>query len=178
MKRAHLITAVLVSFGLTAACGPGDRREPVDDGLGVGTTTQDTDRRTDTGLATRDPALTQPMQMTVTGCVTEQNNQLMLTQVEATGADRQPGAAYQLVGDTQELRQHIGQRVRVMGAHQTAQMGEPGAQADARDTTPGAAGREPIGTTGEPGRTAADADTLRVSSVTPVEGQCPSPGNR
>jgi hypothetical protein len=190
MKRAHAFTAVILSAGLTvAACGPDtDRREP--DGIGRGTaTTDERDRRTDM-TTTGQPATTtaqQGMPMTITGCVAEQNNQLVLTQLEpGVGAQRPAGVdSYQLVGETAELRQHIGQRVRVMGEsmQQTAQMapaGEPGAQAGARDTTttPGA-DRSPIGTTGEPGRTGMDAaNTLRVSSVTPVDGECPSPGNR
>jgi hypothetical protein len=185
MKRAHLMMAVLVTFGLTAACGPGDRREPAD-GIGV-TTTQETDRRTDTGI-TGDPAMTQARQITATGCVIEQNNQLMLTQVDAaTGVERQP-TSFQLVGQTEDVRRHVGQRVQVMGQtmHHTAQMGQPGqpgqpgapgAQADARDTTAPGADRGPVGTTGEPGQMAG-AETLQVSSITPVAGQCPSPGNR
>lgn len=183
MKRAHLMTAVLVTFGLTAACGPGDRREPVDPGLGVGTTTQETDRRTDTDFTTRDPAMTQARQITATGCVTEQNNQLMLTQVEpATGIEERQPTSFQLVGQIEQVRQHVGQRVRVMGetTHQTAQMGQPGvpdAQADARDATTPGAERRPVGTTGEPGQVAG-AETLQVSSITRVDGECPSPGDR
>jgi hypothetical protein len=107
--------------------------------------------------------------VTESGCLTASGGRYVLTALE-TGA----GATemYQLVGNEDELRKHVGREVRVTGD------AEPAVVADVRETTAAA----PVGTSGNAGSAEAQVQTeartrletrkMRVGTVAPTGDEC------
>ncbi len=108
-----------------------------------------------------------------TGCLTGSNGEFALTTLES-GAEAQPRATtetFQLVGNEDELRQHVGKQVRIAGE------AEPPSIVEARETSP----PEPTATSGEgepkpqvstQAQTRLEVSRLRVTSVTPTGDTC------
>jgi hypothetical protein len=157
----------------------------------------------------RDEASGVPRPITVTGCLTASGDRFVLTDLERgpekesqspppTGQAARSETAtesYQLVGNTEDLRQHVGKQVRVSGEAQPPQV------AEMRETTPAApTSGQATGTSGQqpsqrpqPGQPQVRSETetrmevtqLRVQSVTPTGESCAaetkgeaSPGSR
>ena len=107
-----------------------------------------------------------------TGCLTGSEGQFVLTDLEPGNTETQPSATtetYQLVGNVDELRQHVGKQVRVTGEAEQADVVE------ARESTP----PTPTATTGDgkpqvstQSQTRVEVSRLRVSSVTPTGDDC------
>ena len=118
-----------------------------------------------------------PAPVVQTGCLTGSEGQFVLTDLDPAGAEGQPTGTtetYQLLGNDEELRQHVGTQVRVTGE------AVPPAVVETRQSTPPAP-PEPTATTGEgeprpqvstQSQTRVEVSRLRVSSVTPTGDEC------
>jgi hypothetical protein len=190
MKRASVAGVFALCLGLTVACG-GNSNEGE--------------------IAEREPEVqgegdARPVPTTQTGCLTAQGDRFVLTALQSgaagTGArpegeaNRTPGTkpatgdhatteSYQLIGNEDELRKHVGQQVRVSGEM------DPPKVAEVRESTPPTSGSQPAGTSGQaepakPGEPQVSATTetrlevtqLRVQSVTPTGERCEAAPNR
>jgi hypothetical protein len=109
--------------------------------------------------------------ISVTGCLTAQDDRFVLTSLEADAAPVGSTALYQLIDADDELRPHVGTMVQVIGSAPPSQI----AQID--QTTPGA-----IGTSGDSSgagvsttqTTRFAATTLDVTSVIAMDRPCPA----
>jgi hypothetical protein len=143
--------AALCAFGLfvAAACG-GDRQE-----------TRDA-RQSDEDVS-----------VLQTGCLTAKGDQFVLTDLEADGGTAAT-ETFQLIGNEDELRQHVGKQVRVGGK------AEPAEVAEVRESTPPPSDKQqPTGTAGsaDPSvstetRTRVEVRKLTVSLVEPTGATC------
>ena len=117
-----------------------------------------------------------PTVVTETGCVTARGDQFVLTDLER-GEGGATTETFQLGGNNDELRQHVGKQVRVTGEAEAPKV------AVVQESTP-AADAKPRGTTGgvEPkvstqSETRVEARKLTVSSVQPAGGSCAAETN-
>jgi hypothetical protein len=126
-----------------------------------------------------------PAPIIETGCLTGSEGRFVLTDLEPSGATEVASTeTYQLVGRDDQLREHVGKRVRISGEAEPAQV------AETREVTPSAppatTGTGTAGTRGRAEEPAGDAEpqvttqaqtrlevrTLRVASVTPTGDDC------
>jgi hypothetical protein len=154
MKRASMGVLALC-LGI-AGCGGGDRNEEGRDSAGSGGTD------------------VSPVPVTETGCLTARGGQFVLTDLDR-GASDPTTETYQLIGNEEELRQHVGKQVRVNGE------AEPPKVATVQESTPTPPDSAARGTTGmgETGpKVSTQAETrlevrkLTVSSVQPTGESC------
>jgi ABC-type phosphate transport system substrate-binding protein len=182
MKRASVTGAIALCLGLTVACGGGSN---------------------ETEIAEREPEVTgrgeggRSTTVTETGCVTAEGDRFVLTALESGAAGDQarqdqgganPTAkaqpttqSYQLIGNGDELRQLVGQQVRVTGEAdppKVAEVRESSPPTDASGAT-GTAGQAEPAKPGEP-RVSATTETrlevtqLRVQSIMATGEACPA----
>jgi hypothetical protein len=171
MTRASVAGVFVLSLGLVVGCGGGDK---------------EANRDRASGAADEQSASAgRPAPITQTGCLSSRDGQYVLTDLEpaAESSSGQPATeAYQLVGNDEELRQHVGKQVRVAGE------AEPSQVAEVRESTPPSQpGQQATGTAGErppaapqPGQPQVSTSTetrlevarLRVQSVTPTGQSC------
>jgi hypothetical protein len=161
MIRAGWFGAIGLCAGLTLACGgdPEAQRNDPNDDIDIEQTTT----------------------VSETGCLTASGDRFVLTALEAGG--NSSTELYQLIGNTDELRQHVGREVRVTGD------AEPSQVAELRDSAVSA----PAGTAGSGDNSApADRDAqvrtetstrletrqLRVATVMPTGDDCPTSTTR
>jgi hypothetical protein len=149
MKRASAAALCAIGLFVSAACG-GDRQEARD-------ARQSAD----------------DVSVTETGCLSARGDRFVLTDLEgANGISATE--AFQLIGNEEELRRHVGKQVRVSGQAEPAQV------AVVRESTPPAADQQPpAGTSGsaEPSVTAetqtrVEFRKLTVSSFEPTGASC------
>ena len=110
--------------------------------------------------------------VTEVGCVTASGNRYVLTSLES--GERPATELYQLVGNGDELREHVGREVLITGE------ADPAGVAEVRETAPAA----PVGTSGSAGEPQAQVRTesqvriearqLRVLTVTATGDECPA----
>lgn len=175
MERVSAFGGVIICLSLTVACGGGERDEA--------TTFENGSADVAAPLET-DENERPPMPITVTGCLSSDEGRYVLTELEETdpapGGPRQATTeSYQLTNADEQLRAHVGSRVRITGE------AEPARVAIIRESTPPAPPEE-TGTTGQQGSGGLDpnvssvAETqlevrrLMVSSVEPAAGECPT----
>lgn len=168
MRLLLTCCAVALPVALAASCNRADRDEsPVES--------------TPTVYGDRNEV--RPSPIAVEGCLTASGDRFVLTQLKPDETS-QPGAtgteSYRLVGMGDELRPHVGKRVRITGES------EPEQVVDVRQSTPlvGApqAGRadHPAGTTGPEAQVGTTATTrieindLQVRSITATTEPCGS----
>ena len=161
MKQASLAGVCALCLGITLARG-GDRRDE-----------RSPEQQTAEG---------RPRPVEVTGCLTARGDQFVVTDLQREG-QASATESYQLIGNEEELRQHIGKQVRVVGE------ADPQQVAEVRESTPpsgatGTAGQQPQ--TGQPAKppqpgepqvkteteTRMEVAKLRVQSVTPSGETC------
>ena len=152
--RTNLAVVGVLCAGLTVGCGrtEDDNRDP----------------------AGNDAEITTSAPIVETGCLTASGDRFVLTALETTKDAGVPQTElYQLIGEGDELRQHVGKAVRVTGEAAPAQV------AELRETSP-AQPAESRGTAGaDEGRVQTESQTrletrqLRVQSVTPTGDDCP-----
>lgn len=157
--RTNLAVAGVLCAGLAMGCGrtarEGDNRDP----------------------AGNDADITASAPIVETGCLTAAGNRYVLTALETTQDAGVPQTElYQLIGEGDELRQHVGKAVRVTGEAAPAQV------AQVRETSP-AQPAETRGTAGDnqprvqtESQTRIETRQLRVQSVTPTGDDCPASG--
>jgi hypothetical protein len=113
-----------------------------------------------------------PAAVTEMGCLTARGDQFVLTDLER-GEGEATTETFQLVGNDDELRQHVGKQVRVTGE------ADPPRVAVVQESTPPQPEARPQGTTGaaDPkvrtqSETRVEARKLKVSSVQPTGASC------
>jgi hypothetical protein len=154
--RTNLAVVGVVCAGLAMGCGRSDREDD-----------------------NRDPAdneveITASEPIVETGCLTASGDRFVLTALETTEDAGVPQTElYQLIGEGDDLRQHIGKAVRVTGEAAPARV------AEVRETSP-AQSAETRGTAGDDqarvqteSQTRIETRQLRVQSVTPTGEDCP-----
>ena len=127
--------------------------------------------RTETGASAENTADVRPAPITATGCLTARGDQFVLTDLEREG---QPTTeTYQLIGNQEQLRPHVGKQVRVNGEAKPAQV------ATMQESTPAASKPQPQGTAGgaDPkvttqAETRVEVRELTVSSIQPTGEGC------
>ena len=148
-------TVVALCVAATMACGRGNGDEAELDASG-----------NDADITTAAPILE-------TGCLTASGDRFVLTALEKSDAAGGPQTElYQLIGEDDELRPHVGKAVRISGE------AEPARVAEVRETSPAS----PAGTSGtaqqnQPkvqteSQTRLETRVLRVRSVTPTGDDC------
>jgi hypothetical protein len=173
-------------LGLTVACGGG---------------------KDETEIAERDPEVSgrgdnRPVPVTETGCLTAAGDRFVLTSLQGGAAGGAQGQAqqgsgtptaqrgqsttesYQLIGDEEQLRPHVGKQVRVSGeadAPKVAEVRESTPPTDAGGAT-GTAGQAEPAKPGEPQvatstQTRLEVTQLRVQSITPTGEACTATQN-
>jgi hypothetical protein len=185
MRRSSAAGILAICLGLTAACGGGNK---------------DADNANATAGSDQKTADARPAPITQTGCLTARGDQFVLTDLQRgteSGTEQAATQTYQLIGNEDELRQHVGQQVRVNGEAEPAQVAEvrestpPAAQGGATGTAgqqPQAGGTQPqagaqsqTGTQSQSGtqpQVTAETETrlevtkLRVQSLTPTGSSC------
>ena len=137
MKRASVSALCALGLVVSAACG-GDRQEARDA------------RQSD-----------EDVPVTEVGCLTAKGDQFVLTDLEA-GGGASATEAFQLIGDQDELRRHVGKQVRVSGQAEPAQV------AVVRESTPPAPEQQPTGTAGstDPSVTTETQTRMEVRKLT------------
>jgi hypothetical protein len=163
LKGSHMktntILAALLSIGLAAGCA--DRAG-------------DEDREARHGLppeAERAEGAGTPEAVTVAGCLTEADGKFVLTQLEPAGSGTPTTETYQVVNLEDQLRRHVGNRVRVYGQADAPRV------ADLRTVEPSG---QPAGAQGTTGQAQVDTElrarvetrTLRISTVTSTGTAC------
>ena len=177
MKRSSVVLALCL--GLAIGCGG---------------------KTDETEIAEREPDVAgrgdnRPVPVTETGCLTAQGDRFVLTALERGAAqDKAPGAqespagtagarptteSYQLIGNESELRQLVGQQVRVTGEADVPKV------AEVRESTPPTAASGATGTAGQPEparpgepqvatttETRLEVTQLRVQSITATGQAC------
>ena len=156
--------------------------------VGVAACGGNRDREEHAAAPAGDTAEAKPITITETGCLTARGEQFVLTDLQpATGAAGTSATqTYQLVGEDEELRQHVGKQVRVSGEAEGAQVTEVREltpdTASKPEGTSGAANPNPTAVPRSPGQGDAQVRTetetrmevrkLRVASVTPTGDSC------
>ena len=125
-----------------------------------------------------DKDIVPPRPITVEGCLTAAGDRLVLTELKSEDANSDSAAptteSYRLVGMEENLRPHVGKRVRITGES------EPEQVVDVRESTPPApaAGQQPAGTAGSEPQvettetTRIEVNDLQVRSVSPTSESC------
>jgi hypothetical protein len=139
MKRAILFSVIALSAAVGIACEAG--QPPVEE---------------------------QKAEIEVIGCLTGSGDQFALTELERSDANTNTVApateTYQLVGDNNQLRQHVGKQVKVAGMADTPTV------AIVRESSPAAPAVPPAaGTTGEQSAAAARPDPAAGPKVSTQE---------
>ncbi|MFB3915387.1 MAG: hypothetical protein ACE14M_01565 [Terriglobales bacterium] len=134
------------------------------------------------------PGIARVLGDTIEGCLTQSAENYFITDIS--------GKTYQVIGTSDELTQHVGQRVRITGDLTTGagenMANRQGSQAPANATGMGtASSAEPLGSmtaaatqSGGTGAaqaiasTASSMGTLDVSDIQRVSQSCPNAGNR
>jgi hypothetical protein len=162
--------ALGLSMVLAASCNRADRDEsPVESEPTV--------------LGDRNPV--RPTPMTVEGCLTASGDRFVLTRLKAEEAAPSSAGtgteAYRLVGREDELRPHVGKRVRIVGE------AEPEQVVDVRQSSPAAEPSQPVGRNQPAGTSGPEAQVgttetarieindLQVRSVTATTEPCVAP---
>jgi hypothetical protein len=156
----NVFGAGLLCAGLVTGCGGADRDD-----------SRDPDKN-EVDIAASAPIVE-------TGCLTASGDRFVLTALETTDDTGVPQTElYQLIGESAELRPHVGKAVRVTGE------AEPASIADVRETSQAA----PAGTAGSANtrsqearvqtesQTRIETSQLRVQSVTPTGDDCVAQG--
>lgn len=153
MKRAS-VAVLAICLGLFG-CGRADRE------------------RDNTGEAAGDKtAEVRPVPVTETGCLTARGDQFVLTDLERSDGEATHTETFQLVGNEDELRRHVGKQVRVNGEAEAPQV------ATVQESTPAPPEPAPRGTTGADPKVSTQSDTrlevrkLTVASVQPTGAAC------
>jgi hypothetical protein len=158
MMRVGWLGALGVCAGLTLACGgnPDAGQNDPDDDIDI----------------------EQTAVVNETGCLTASGGRYVLTALETGG--NAATEMYQLVGNEDELRRHVGREVRVTGD------AEPSQVAELRDSAPsGSVGTAGSNQTSAPAAgdeaqvrtetsTRLETRQLRVATVTPTGDECPA----
>jgi len=155
MFRVSAFLALGLSLALTGACNRAERADRDDDSPL---------EPAPTVLGDRNPV--RPSPVTVEGCLTASGDRFVLTQLTHDAAAEpgasQPGTeAYRLVGMEDELRPHVGKRVRITGE------AEPEQVVDVRQSSP-PADANPAGTAGSPRtpqRPEAEVETTETARI-------------
>lgn len=168
MKRSAIWCAAGLCVAVTACNRPDSNEPPLE--------------AEPTVLGDRDIAPPRPV--IVEGCLTASGDRLVLTELKsddsAGGSTAAATESYRLVGMEENLRPHVGKRVRVTGE------AEPEQVVDVRQSTPPApATGQPAGTTGSEPQvettetTRIEISDLQVRSVSPSTESCTAaPGSR
>ena len=153
MKRAPVAAVCALGLGLSIACGA-DRNDATEEQKSV-------------------EGRSRPVE--VTGCLTARGDQFVVTDLEREG-QAPTTETYQLIGNEDELRPHVGKQVRIVGE------ADPQQVAEVREATPAAPAGGTTGTAGQaPGgqpkvstetSTRMEVAKLRVQSVTPSGATC------
>ena len=107
-----------------------------------------------------------PLPVTETGCLTARGDQFVLTNLER-GAGEATTETFQLVGNQEQFRPHVGMQVRVTGE------AEPPKVAVVQESTPQPESARPQGTSGPDPNVSTQAQTrveVRKLTVATVEG--------
>jgi hypothetical protein len=148
--RASAAGAFVLCLGLAAGCGGSNKDEQG--------SAASNDQNTAQG---------RPAPVTQTGCLTARGDQFVLTDLDR-GTTRAPDQAatetYQLIGNTDELRQHVGKQVRVNGEAEPAQV------AEVRETTPAAPQPNATGTSGQTPAAQPQGSAQAQSGSAPAQG--------
>jgi hypothetical protein len=129
MMRGTAAGAFVLCLGLAAGCGGSNKDEQAN--------AASDDQKTAEG---------RPAPVTQTGCLTARGDQFVLTDLDrgtAGASDQATTETYQLIGNADELRQHVGKQVRVNGEAEPAQV------AEVRETTPSGPQANATGTSGQ-----------------------------
>jgi hypothetical protein len=125
-----------------------------------------------TGEAGDKAAEVRPTPVTETGCLTAREGQFVLTDLER-GEGEATTETFQLIGNEEELRRHVGRQVRVNGEAEAPKV------AVVQESTPPPANPSPQGTTGgtapkvsTQAQTRLEVRKLTVSSVQPTGASC------
>ena len=134
----------------------------------------DRDRENAGDRAGEKTAEVRPTVVTETGCLTARGDQFVLTDLQR-GEGQPTTEAFQLIGDGEQLRQHVGKQVRVNGEAEAPKV------AVVQESSPAPAEPAPQGTAGG-AKPEAKVDTqtqtrvevrkLTVSSVEPTGASC------
>jgi len=113
-----------------------------------------------------------PTTVTETGCLTARGDQFVLTDLER-GEGQATTETFQLIGNAEDLRQHVGKQVRVNGEAEApnvavVQESTPPSPQPAPQGTAG--GADPKVTTQE--QTRVEVRKLKVASVQPTGSSC------
>ena len=152
MKRASVLGILTMCLGVVGCGGNRDRDN-------TGATGDDK------------TAEVRPIAVTEMGCLTARGEQFVLTDLER-GEGEATTDTFQLVGDNDELRQHIGKQVRVTGeaeAPRVAVIQESTPPADARPQGTAGSSDPRVSTQSE---TRVETRKLTVSSVQPTGASC------
>ncbi len=173
MSRINVLGALVLGASLGIGCGAGDRADA---------------EREDARSAEVDINIADTSPLAETGCLTAAGDRFVLTALESGGATTTE--LYQLVGQEEELRKHVGQSVRVTGDAEPAQV------AELRENSTAA----PVATSGDPNQgqgqarnqnqgqgqpqvqtqsqTRLETRQMRVASVTPTGDDCSAETNQ
>ena len=179
MKRASAAGVFALCLGLAAGCGGRDRdQNPANTAAGDQQATASDQKQ----------AGARPTPITQTGCLTANGDRFVLTDLERrseSATDQPTTQAYQLVGNDEELRQHVGKQVRVTGEAEPTQVSEvrestppaPQSGTSGTGTATGTAGQKPESAGAQPQvksetETRLEVTKLRVQSVTPTGESC------
>jgi hypothetical protein len=153
MKQASVAGVLAICLGL-CGCGRADRD------------------RGDADKAGDKTAEVRPAVVTQTGCLTARGDQFVLTDLER-GEGEATTETFQLIGNHEELRQHVGKQVRVSGEAEAPKV------AVVQESTPPSPKTAPEGTSGraEPkvttqAETRVETRKLTVTSVQPTGASC------
>lgn len=155
--RTNLAVVGVLCAGLAVACGRSDRDEANLDPAG-----------NDADIAENAPIIE-------TGCLTASGDRFVLTALEAAnGAGLPQTELYQLIGQEDQLRPHVGKAVRVTGEAPPARVAELREMSPAQPPeTRGTAGDNEARVQTE-SQTRIETRQLRVQSVTPTGDECPA----
>jgi hypothetical protein len=154
MKRARVL-GIVAMCTIVVACG-GNRDRDDANAPGDGKTAE-----------------VRPATVTQMGCLTARGDQFVLTDLER-GEGEATTETFQLIGSDDELRQHVGKQVRVIGEAEASRVAVV-----QESTPPPATDAKPQGTTGgaDPkvstqSETRVETRKLTVSSVQPTGASC------
>ena len=168
MSRINVLGALVLSASLGIGCGGGDRDD----------LERDEARSAEVDI---DIADTAPVEET--GCLTASGDRFVLTALESGGATTTE--LYQLVGQEDELRKHVGKSVRVTGDAEPAQVAELRENSTAAPVaTSGDAGKgQQNQAAGQPqvqtqSQTRLETRQMRVGTVTATGDDCSAGTNQ
>lgn len=164
MSRINVLGALVLGASLGIGCGAGDRAEA---------------ERQDAREAEVDIDIAETATVEETGCLTASGGRFVLAALESGGATQaapDSGGAtqtelYQLVGQEDELRKHVGKSVRVTGAAEPAQVAELRESSPAEPVATGGDSRSQVQTQSQ---TRLETREMRVATVTPTGDDCPT----